>query len=87
MELAQADLVTIRESHGSSRPAPVAEAEVELGATPYELDDFEQYEQAIDDPVDGGDHSFRVKGAKRDDREIGADLAEPAAAFVREVVG
>lgn len=38
-------------------------------------------------PVDGGDHSFRVKGSKRDDREIGADLAEPAAAFVREVVG
>ena len=43
--------------------------------------------RAVYVPVDGGDHSFRVKGAKRDDREIGAGLAEPTAAFVREVVG
>lgn len=32
---------------------------------------------------EGGDHSFRVSGAKRDDREIGASLAEPAAAFMQ----
>jgi predicted alpha/beta-hydrolase family hydrolase len=33
-------------------------------------------------PVDGGDHSFRVKGVKRDDREIGASLAQIAAEFI-----
>ncbi|MEX0754435.1 MAG: alpha/beta family hydrolase [Actinomycetota bacterium] len=36
--------------------------------------------------IDGGDHSFRVRGAKRDDREIGASLAEPAAAFIRRAI-
>jgi predicted alpha/beta-hydrolase family hydrolase len=35
--------------------------------------------------VDGGDHSFRAPGKKPADREIGAGLAEPAAAFIREV--
>ncbi|MEX1047398.1 MAG: alpha/beta family hydrolase [Actinomycetota bacterium] len=34
-------------------------------------------------PIEGGDHSFRVKGAKRDDREIGESLATPAAEFMR----
>lgn len=38
-------------------------------------------------PIDGGDHSFRVRGSKLDNREIGASLAEPAAAFVRRVGG
>lgn len=32
-----------------------------------------------------GDHSFRVRGAKADDREIGASLATRAAPFVRRV--
>ena len=32
-----------------------------------------------------GDHSFRVRGAKADDREIGASLATLAAPFVRRV--
>ncbi len=31
----------------------------------------------------GGDHSFRVKGHTRDDREIGEDLAQIAAGFIR----
>ena len=35
--------------------------------------------------VEGGDHSFRVRGAKADDREIGASLASLAAPFVRRV--
>jgi hypothetical protein len=35
--------------------------------------------------VEGGDHSFRVRGAKADDREIGASLAEIAAPFVRRI--
>jgi predicted alpha/beta-hydrolase family hydrolase len=34
--------------------------------------------------IEGGDHSFNVRGAKRDAREVGASLAEPAAAFIRE---
>src|SRR3954451_19909309 len=36
-------------------------------------------------PIEGGDHSFRVPGKKPSDREIGSGLAEPAAAFIREV--
>jgi predicted alpha/beta-hydrolase family hydrolase len=35
-------------------------------------------------PFDGGGHSFEVRGAKRDAREIGASLAAPAAAFIRD---
>jgi predicted alpha/beta-hydrolase family hydrolase len=38
-------------------------------------------------PIDGGDHSFRVRGAKRDDREIGASLGVMASAFVHDAVG
>ncbi|HEX9124140.1 MAG TPA: alpha/beta family hydrolase [Actinomycetota bacterium] len=38
-------------------------------------------------PVEGGDHSFRVRGRRADDREIGAGLAFPAAAFARRVAG
>jgi predicted alpha/beta-hydrolase family hydrolase len=38
-------------------------------------------------PIEGGDHSFNVRGAKRDAREVGAGLAEPAAAFIRERSG
>jgi predicted alpha/beta-hydrolase family hydrolase len=37
------------------------------------------------EPVDGGGHSFKVGGAKADDREIGMALAERAAPFVRRV--
>jgi predicted alpha/beta-hydrolase family hydrolase len=37
--------------------------------------------------VDGGDHSFRVRGARRPDQEIGRELGGVAAAFVREAVG
>jgi len=36
-------------------------------------------------PVEGGDHSFKVAGARRDDREIGASLAALAGPFVRRV--
>jgi hypothetical protein len=35
--------------------------------------------------IEGGDHSFRVPGKKVPDADIGAGLAEPAAAFIREV--
>jgi uncharacterized protein len=34
--------------------------------------------------VTGGDHSFRVPGGPRDGAAIGASLAEPAAAFIRQ---
>src|SRR3990170_3336956 len=37
--------------------------------------------------VEGGDHSFRVRGVKAEDREIGASLAAVAAPFVRRVAG
>ncbi len=37
-------------------------------------------------PIEGGDHSFRVRGEK-DDRAIGAALAGEAAPFVRRVAG
>jgi predicted alpha/beta-hydrolase family hydrolase len=37
--------------------------------------------------IEGGDHSFNVRGTKRDAREVGAGLAEPAAAFIRERSG
>jgi uncharacterized protein len=35
-------------------------------------------------PVEGGGHSFEVRGAKRDPREVGASLAAPASAFIRD---
>lgn len=37
--------------------------------------------------IEGGDHSFRVRGHKADDRAIGAALADEAAPFVRRVAG
>jgi uncharacterized protein len=37
-------------------------------------------------PVQGGDHSFRVRGARRPDLEIGRDLGAVAAAFICEVI-
>lgn len=37
--------------------------------------------------IEGGGHSFEVRGAKRDAREIGASLAPLAAAFIREHAG
>jgi hypothetical protein len=36
--------------------------------------------------VQGGDHSFRVRGARRPDGEIAQELGEVAAAFLREVL-
>ena len=37
--------------------------------------------------IDGGDHSFRVRGHRADDRTIGAALAGEAAPYVRRVAG
>jgi len=37
--------------------------------------------------VEGGDHSFRVRGARRPDEEIGQDLGQLAADFIAGVVG
>ena len=44
-------------------------------------------ERATLEPVEGGDHSFRVRGVRADDREIGASLAGWAAPFVRRIAG
>ena len=38
-------------------------------------------------PIEGGDHSFRVRGTKRDDAAIGAALATETLAFVTKLVG
>ena len=43
--------------------------------------------RAVFEPVEGGDRSFRIRGVKADDREIGAALAGTAAPFVRRVAG
>ena len=37
--------------------------------------------------VEGGDHSFRVRGARRDDRATGAALGDVAARFILDRVG
>jgi len=37
--------------------------------------------------VEGGDHSFRVRGSKVPDDEIGNRLAAPPAEFIRGIVG
>jgi predicted alpha/beta-hydrolase family hydrolase len=37
--------------------------------------------------VEGADHSFRVRGRKRPDHEIGRELGEVAGAFAQEVAG
>ena len=36
--------------------------------------------------VEGGDHSFRVRGARRPDEEIGQELGQVAADFIAGVV-
>jgi len=36
--------------------------------------------------IEGGDHSFRVRGKRRPDEEIGKELGELAASFIQEVV-
>ena len=38
-------------------------------------------------PIEGGDHSFAVRGVKADARAIGAGLAAHAGPFVRRIVG
>jgi predicted alpha/beta-hydrolase family hydrolase len=35
--------------------------------------------------VEGGDHSFKVRGVKADPREVGASLAPVAAGFVKSL--
>ena len=37
--------------------------------------------------IEGGDHSFNVRGAKREPRDVGAGLAEPAATFIADRAG
>ena len=42
--------------------------------------------RAVHVPIEGGDHSFRVKGGTRDDVAIGAGLAPAVAAFIEGFV-
>jgi hypothetical protein len=37
-------------------------------------------------PVEGGDHSFRVRGTRRSDEDIGRELAKPTLDFIDVVV-
>ena len=37
--------------------------------------------------IAGGDHSFRVRGARSPDLDTGRDLGRVAAAFIHEIVG
>lgn len=43
--------------------------------------------RATIEEVEGGDHSFNVRGRRADPREVGARLADLAAPFVRRVAG
>ena len=38
-------------------------------------------------PIEGGDHSFRVRGTKKDDAGTGAALGEVAARFILDRTG
>jgi predicted alpha/beta-hydrolase family hydrolase len=40
--------------------------------------------RAVLEPVEGGDHSFRVRGKRLPDEEIGRALARPAATFMAQ---
>lgn len=44
-------------------------------------------DRATLEEVEGGDHSFNVRGRKRDPREVGAELSEIAVPFIRRVAG
>jgi predicted alpha/beta-hydrolase family hydrolase len=44
-------------------------------------------DRAVHVAIEGGDHSFRVRGDRKDDRDIGAGLATHAASFIRRVAG
>jgi predicted alpha/beta-hydrolase family hydrolase len=65
--------------HGTAdpfaQPALLAEVVRKLG------------ERATLEQIEGGDHSFNVRGRRADAREVGASLAGLAAPFVRRVAG
>jgi hypothetical protein len=65
--------------HGSSDP--FADPKL-LGKVVKKLGDGATLET-----VEGGDHSFNVRGRRADPRDVGAGLAELAASFVRRVAG
>jgi uncharacterized protein len=44
-------------------------------------------DRAVLHPIEGGDHSFRVRGRPRDDRGTGRELATIATEFIRERSG
>jgi hypothetical protein len=65
--------------HGTAdpfaRPTLLAEVVRKLG------------ERATLEQIEGGDHSFNVRGRRADAREVGASLAGLAAPFVRRIAG
>lgn len=50
-------------------------------------DTVRSLQQAQLHAIEGGDHSFRVRGKKRPDAEIGRDLGGIAADYIRDVAG
>jgi predicted alpha/beta-hydrolase family hydrolase len=44
-------------------------------------------DRAVHVAIEGGDHSFRVRGRHNDDRAIGAELAACAGSFIHRVAG
>ncbi|MEW6059429.1 MAG: alpha/beta family hydrolase [Actinomycetota bacterium] len=44
-------------------------------------------DRAVHVEIEGGDHSFKVRGARTGDRDVGAQLAEHAASFIHWVAG
>jgi len=89
--------------HAPGRPERIRDQHLERIAVPMlfiqgTADPFAQTEllrsvlerlgdRATHAPFEGGDHPFRVKGERRDDREIGVGLAEVAGPWIRRIVG
>src|SRR5436309_2710800 len=89
--------------HAPGRPDRLRDAHLAKVAVPMlfiqgtadPLADFSLLHEVIDrlgpkaqlHAVEGGDHSFRVRGARRPDTEIGEELGAVAASFIRELVG
>ena len=80
-----------RDAHLSSVQVPM----LFIQGTNDALADLELIQQAVQrlrpraelHLVEGGDHSFRVRGARRPDEEIGSELGSVAADFIRRLVG
>ncbi|MCA4131568.1 alpha/beta family hydrolase [Arthrobacter sp. M4] len=78
----------LRDEHlyGLTLPMLFLQGTRDTFATPQLLEDVASRigPSAVIEWVDGGDHSFAVAGAKREQAEVGASLAGPVAEFIRK---